>query len=589
MFLMCSVLVSQAQEKIKVACVGNSITANAKVEDGKKYPDVLQKMLGDTYEVKNYGLGGRTLLKKGNRPYWNEAKYNEVKEWQPDVVIIKLGTNDSKLVNWQYKNDFLDNYVEFINSFEQLKSNPKIFICYPLPSYEKDSDVLSSAAAKDSSKISGVVIKNEILPLIDKISKKTNTQLIDLYTPFVGKSSFLYDGVHPNADGTALMAQVIYTDLFKSVANIKSDSKYYVRMADSEMKRNPEGWMLDFSKVPKWNYCHGLELQSILQVWQKTGDKKYFDYAETYADSMINDKGEIKSYKLSEYNIDRVNTGKILFPLYKATQNEKYKKAMELLREQMKTHPRTSDGGFWHKKVYPNQMWLDGLYMASPFLAEYAATFDEPALFDDVALQITTVAKHTYDAKTGLYYHGWDESKTQQWANPQTGQSPNFWSRSIGWYMMAMVDVLDYLPTNHPQRSEIIKILQNLSASIEKFQDPKEKLWYQVTDRVGEKGNYLESTGSAMFIYTWKKGAEKGYLDKSYKKKSEEAYASFVKNFIITNLDGTISVTNCCAVAGLGGTPYRSGTYEYYISEPVRYNDPKAVAPFIMVSILFNK
>jgi unsaturated rhamnogalacturonyl hydrolase len=216
-----------------------------------------------------------------------------------------------------------------------------------------------------------------------------------------------------------------------------------------------------------------LELQSILQVWQKTGDKKYFDYAEAYTDSMISENGEIKTYELSEYNVDRLNTGKILFPIYDYTKHEKYKRALELLREQMKTHPRTSEGGFWHKKVYPYQMWLDGLYMVCPFLAQYAAVFDEPALFDEVALQITTVAKHAYDPKTGLYYHGWDESRTQQWADPQTGQSPNFWSRSIGWYMMAMIDVLDYLPKDHPKRPEIIKIFQNLSASLQKFQDPK--------------------------------------------------------------------------------------------------------------------
>jgi unsaturated rhamnogalacturonyl hydrolase len=360
-------------------------------------------------------------------------------------------------------------------------------------------------------------------------------------------------------------------------------------MADSEMQRNPEAWMLDFSSKPQWNYCHGLVLKSILQVWEKTGDDKYFNYANDYAGSMINEDGSIKGYKLQDYNIDRVNTGKILFTLYAQTGLEKYRKALDLLRSQMQTHPRTSENGFWHKKIYPNQMWLDGLYMAAPFLAQYAATFNEPELFDDVANQILTVAKHTYDPTTGLYYHAWDESKSQQWADPQTGRSPNFWSRSIGWYMMAMIDVLDFLPENHPKRSEIIRILQNLSASLEKFQDPKTKMWYQVTNMPERAGNYLESTGSAMFIYTWKKASEKGFLNKSCKKKAAQACKAYLKRFVKEAPGGTLSITNCCAVAGLGGTPYRSGTFEYYISEPVRDNDPKAVGPFIMLSVLFDK
>lgn len=375
--------------------------------------------------------------------------------------------------------------------------------------------------------------------------------------------------------------------LFCSVGQAKQ--KNYTWMANSEMERNPEGWMLDFSKAPKWGYCQGLVLQSILQVWEKTGDQKYFNYANDFANSMVEEDGSIKTYNLLAYNIDMINSGKILFPLYKETKLEKYHKALDLQRSQMKTHPRTSDNGFWHKKVYPHQMWLDGLYMGSPFLAQYAAVFNEPALFDDVAHQIITVAKHTYDPETGLYFHGWDESKSQKWANPETGQSPNFWSRSIGWYMMAMVDVLDFLPEDHPKRAEIITILQNLSASLEKFQDPKTKMWYQVTNFLGREGNYLEATGSIMFIYTWKKASMKGYLDKSYKKKSEQAYNDYIKQFVKEDPNGTLSISSCCAVSGLGGNPYRDGSYEYYISEPVRDNDPKATGPFIMVSLLFNK
>jgi len=374
-------------------------------------------------------------------------------------------------------------------------------------------------------------------------------------------------------------------------ATSKSGVKpYSVWMADSEIKRYPESWMVDFSWRPKWDYCNGFELQAIYQVWKLTGNQKYYDYVKSYADTIIHLDGNITGYKPEDYNLDKLNSGKFLFDLYSKTHILKYKLAIELLRNQIKNQPRTSDGGFWHKKVYPNQMWLDGLYMASPFLAQYASRFNEKGLYDEVAHQILTVAKHTYDQKTGLYYHGWDESRTQKWSNPQTGTSPNFWSRSMGWYMMAIVDVLDYLPANHPQRPEIKNILLKLSQSLDKYRDPKTGMWYQVTDKPGEAGNYVESSGSAMFLYSWVKGAQKGYLPKSFGEKGAKGYDQFVKQFIKENPDGTISLTDACSVAGLGGSPrYRDGSYQYYISEPKRDNDAKAVSPFIMLSVLLKK
>ena len=374
-------------------------------------------------------------------------------------------------------------------------------------------------------------------------------------------------------------------------ATSKSGVKpYSVWMADSEIKRYPESWMVDFSWRPKWDYCNGFELQAIYQVWKLTGNQKYYDYVKSYADTIIHLDGNITGYKPEDYNLDKLNSGKFLFDLYSKTHILKYKLAIELLRNQIKNQPRTSDGGFWHKKVYPNQMWLDGLYMASPFLAQYASRFNEKGLFDEVAHQILTVAKHTYDQKTGLYYHGWDESRKQKWSNPQTGTSPNFWSRSMGWYMMAIVDVLDYLPANHPQRPEIKNILLKLSQSLDKYRDPKTGMWYQVTDKPGEAGNYVESSGSAMFLYSWVKGAQKGYLPKSFGEKGAKGYDQFVKQFIKENPDGTISLTDACSVAGLGGSPrYRDGSYQYYISEPKRDNDAKAVSPFIMLSVLLKK
>lgn len=365
---------------------------------------------------------------------------------------------------------------------------------------------------------------------------------------------------------------------------------YYMRMADSEMKRNPESWMVDFSKGLKWNYTHGLEMQAFLQVAEKTGDGKYYRYAESYADTIINEDGSIKTYKLENYNIDHINPGKILFPIYRKTRNPKYLKALQLLRSQMETHPRISNGGFWHKKIYPHQVWLDGLYMACPFLAEYGKTFDEPALYNEVALQLITAYDDLIDKDSGLLYHGWDESREQRWADPVTGRSPHFWSRSIGWYMMAVADVLDFMPSDHPKRGDLIGILQQLSAAVEKYRDTETGMWYQITNLGERKGNYLESSGSVMFIYAWVKGAQNGYLSEQYLEKGKMAYNQFLKQFIRENKDSTISVTNVCSVAGLGGEKrYRDGSFEYYISEPVRDDDPKAVGPFIMLSILLDR
>lgn len=374
----------------------------------------------------------------------------------------------------------------------------------------------------------------------------------------------------------------------KSQTEKKDGLAMAVRMADSEMKQFPEAWSVDYNPKPAWNYTQGLIAQSMVEVWKATGNKAYFNYAKMYADELIGEKGDILGYKMEEHNMDCLNSGKFLFDLFSVTKEEKYRLAILLLREQIKTQPRTSEGGFWHKQRYPNQMWLDGIYMGSPFYAQYAMIFQEPKLFEDVVGQFVVVNKHTYDKKTGLNYHGWDESKQQQWSNPKTGCSPNFWGRAEGWYVMALVDVLDFLPADQTGRSQILSILKQVAEGIKKYQDPKTGLWYQVLDQGGREGNYLEATASSMFTYALLKAVRKGYLGKDFKAVALKAYSGILKNLINNNNDGTISLTKCCAVAGLGGNPYRSGSYEYYIKEPVRDNDPKGVGPFILASLEIN-
>lgn len=384
----------------------------------------------------------------------------------------------------------------------------------------------------------------------------------------------------------------LHTLLFLLISNSlfsSSKSKFYLSWADmivkSEMKHNPELCRSDFVKTPKWDYTQGLIAKAITQYYLTTKDTSCFIYVNAFADYFINDDGDILTYKLSDYNIDRVNGGNFLFDMYKLTGNEKYLKAIELLRSQLLTHPRVTEGAFWHKKVYPYQIWLDGLYMGSPFYARYAAEFHKPDLFNDVTNQFIVCDKYTKDPKTGLNYHAWDEKKEQKWADKVTGQSPHFWGRSMGWYMMALVDVLEYLPENHPDRSKLIEILRRLSASLMKFQDNKTKMWYQITNYPQREGNYLESSGTTMYAYAMAKGANKGYLPKKYKCIAESIFKGLIKNSTQVNEDGTVSITKACAVAGLGGNPYRDGSYEYYISEPVRNDDAKVVGSFILLAL----
>lgn len=374
----------------------------------------------------------------------------------------------------------------------------------------------------------------------------------------------------------------------KTVSTIPTNLKWSERMALSEMKRYPEAYQIDEKKEPKWDYVHGLVLTSIEKLYKKTNDKKYYDYIKGYADATIDKDGVIKSYKFDTYNIDMVTAGRILFNLYDTTKDSRYLTVLQLLRKQLQEQPRTASGGFWHKKVYPNQMWLDGLYMGEPFYAQYTVTYENGANLDDIAKQFELIQLHATDKKTGLLYHGWDESKEMPWADKETGCSPNFWSRSIGWYIMALVDVLDYFPKDHPKQKELVTYLNNVANAIAKVQD-KSGLWYQVTDKGGSEGNYLESSGSSMFAYALAKGANKGYLPKKFKKIACKAFTGLTKQLIKTEADGEITITQACAVAGLGGKPYRDGSYSYYVNERKKDNDPKATGSFILAALELNK
>jgi unsaturated rhamnogalacturonyl hydrolase len=351
-----------------------------------------------------------------------------------------------------------------------------------------------------------------------------------------------------------------------------------VRMANSAMQRHR---LLS----RKWEYESGVVLLAIKKVWQKSGDQKYYDYIKNNIDEFVDPDGGIRTYRLEEYNLDQINEGKLLFFLHETTGDERYKKAAYLLRRQLQTQPRTSAGGFWHKKIYPHQMWLDGIYMASPFFAEFARRFGEPEIWDDVAHQITLIEAKTRDPSTGLLFHGWDESKSQKWADVDTGHSPSFWGRALGWYAMAIPDVLDHVPQDHPQRDRIIDVFQRTMGAVAAVQDSASGVWYQVLDQKDRPGNYLEASASCMFVYALAKGVKKGYLNEEYWAVARKAYGGILAQFVTEDEGGLVNLDGICGVAGLGGNPYRDGSFEYYVGEPVVANEYKGVGPFIMASV----
>ncbi len=352
-------------------------------------------------------------------------------------------------------------------------------------------------------------------------------------------------------------------------------------LAQTAMRLWPDSFLIGNDKAAKWRYDQGVILKGIEQVWKQSGKGSWFNYIQQSMDFHLNADGSIRGYKPAEFNIDHINNGKLLLLLYRVTENKKYRIAADQLRRQLKEHPRTREGGFWHKQVYPWQMWLDGLYMAQPFYAEYAELFHEDSTFSDIAKQFILMEKNARDPKTGWLYHGYDESREQQWSDKQTGRSPHVWGRAIGWYGMALVDVLDYFPEQHPRRGELLQILERFVRMAAQLQDKPSGVWYDIPNLPRQKGNYLEASASCMLTYTIAKAVRKGYVNDSYRKLALKAYQGIQKEFIRRE-NGEVNLHGTVAVSGLGGKPYRDGSFAYYMSEPVIVNDPKGLGAAIL-------
>ena len=334
-----------------------------------------------------------------------------------------------------------------------------------------------------------------------------------------------------------------------------------------------------------WHYEHGLQVMAIQKVAETTGEPRYHRFVSDWIDLFVESDGNIRSYRIDEYNLDQINAGKLLFGALERTGAERYRKALELLREQLRTQPRTNSNGFWHKKIYPYQMWLDGIYMAGPFLAEYANRFNESPIYDDVVHQISLIEQQTRDERTGLLYHAWDESKQQRWCDPVTGCSRHFWGRAMGWYVMAIVDILDYLPQEHTHRQTLITSLDRTARALLRVQDETSGLWYQILDLPERAGNYLEASAASMFVYALAKAVRMGYLAPEFLLSARRGYRGLLQNLIKIDSQGILTLEKVCGGAGLGGTPYRDGSYEYYVNENIVPNDPKGVGPFILAAL----
>jgi len=360
--------------------------------------------------------------------------------------------------------------------------------------------------------------------------------------------------------------------------------RYIERLLDKSTPEAPY-WNIESirqGKPPHWNYIDGCMITALLCASEITGEQRYADFAETFIDYYVSEDGSIRGYSQEKYNLDDINEGRVLFDLYKKTGKEKYKKAIFLLRAQLEKQPRTNTGNFWHKQIYPNQIWLDGLYMAQVFYVRFQKEFGGGDYSDTVS-QFENVRRLMFDEEKKLFYHGCDCSKTAFWADKETGCSKNFWLRAIGWFCISLVDNIDYID-NVDDRMKLCAIFSEAIDGIAQYADPETGMYYQVVDQGGREGNYLETSGSSMIAYAMMKGARLGVIDKKYAELGKKTFDGICGKYLSVNDDGDLNLGGICLVAGLGpeDNRRRDGSYEYYVSEPVVENDAKGVAPLVL-------
>lgn len=360
----------------------------------------------------------------------------------------------------------------------------------------------------------------------------------------------------------------------------------YVERMMAESTPDKPLWNIEKIKAGSangWNYIDGCMMIALLNLHRITGEARYYEFAERFLDHYVFEDGSLRGYREEDYNLDNICEGRVLFDVYRLSGKEKYRRAIETLHGQLLRQPRTPEGSFWHKQIYPNQVWLDGLYMAQVFYARYTTEMEDGRAYEDIRRQFRTVRERMYDPETGLYRHGYDASKTAFWAD-ENGLSRNPWLRSLGWFSASLIDVTAEIAPGHEDfREEMTAIARELAQNLLAYIDRDTSMLYQVPNQIGREGNYPETSGSAMIAYFFLKGARLGMLDDTYAGVGERIFLSICKRYL-SETDGKLNLGGICLVAGLGpeNNRRRDGSYAYYISEPVVENDAKGLAPFLM-------
>ena len=467
----------------------------------------------------------------------------------PELVVAKFPVTEATP---QFQHFYFDNIVcDGANKALFVRGIPEMHI----KDVNIDQSYIKSKQGLQIEEATGVTIKNSTIVLQDvaPILKIKNSDNINIDTIALKRIS------HP----TTGLAE---------------------KFASTIMQIWPDSFSVKPGGRARWSYDQGVILRGIESLWIATGDAQYFNYIEHAMDCYVNEAGNIYDYKAEDFNLDHLNNGKLLLTLYQVTGKEKYKKAIDQLHLQLMNQPRNAVGGFWHKKIYPNQMWLDGLYMGAAFYAQYAAAFHDKNAFKEITRQFVLAEQNTRDASTGLLFHAWDQSKQQKWADPKTGLSPHIWSRAMGWYGIALVDALEYYPAQNAGRDSLIQILQRWTNAIVKVQDAKDGLWFDILDAPTDPRNYKEASASSMFTRVLLTAIRKGYINNAYLVNANKAYAGILSTFI-ENAQGKINLKGTVSVSGLGGNPYRDGSLDYYFKEPVVVNDPKGMGAFLQCAV----
>jgi unsaturated rhamnogalacturonyl hydrolase len=380
-----------------------------------------------------------------------------------------------------------------------------------------------------------------------------------------------------------------YLDSYASFAT-KDTVDWPTKILESSLNFYPDPKDFTIISPGEWTYEHGMFLNAGFELWQRTGRQPYFDYVKYWLDRFLTPEGTIRedAYDVTQYRLDDILPGRLCLFLYEETGDARYKTAADQLIHHLENQPKTSEGGYWHKEIYPYQMWLDGIYMADVFSMQYAGVFNKPEWYDEAILQIQLISKHTRDTTTGLMYHGWDESKNPVWADSVTGASPTFWSRAIGWYFMGLADCLGYLPEDHPERPAVLSLFGDLAESLVRYQDDQTKLWYQVTDKVGAPDNWIETSSSAMFAYGFARGANNGWLDASYRQRAFDAFNSIIRNYTWYDEAGNLYLDQTVKVGTLN-PKVSKGDYAYYVGGETRINDYKGLGALLYASLALSE